>query len=328
MARGIRWLTLSLALIALRCQPRAQPTPPPAEAPAELSALTGASILIAAGDIAECGSQADERTAILVDSLLKADSAAGVEDRVAALGDNAYPRGAAEDYVRCFTPSWGDSNKSIMKVIRPTPGNHEHVSEMATPYYVYFGDRAGSPRRGYYSYDLGDWHIVVLNSEMLVNSGFSADETAEQLKWLENDLARNRKTCSLAYWHHPRWSSGWHGSDPRIDAFWQPLYNGGVDVILNGHDHHYERFVLLNPAGAPDGARGMAEFVVGTGGGRLRGLTRRAPNSDFRLQGHFGVLKLTLGADQYQWAFLDTEGRVWDPGAGRCHDATSDSASR
>jgi 3',5'-cyclic AMP phosphodiesterase CpdA len=319
MRGGLLVVTLAISFLLGACQPHAQPTPPPAEAPAELVALTGASIIVAVGDIADCNSNGDELTAILVDSLLRADSAANVSDAVLTLGDNAYPNGAASDFLRCFAPSWGDSNKLIMKRIRPSPGNHEHLSGMAAPYYEYFGDRAGSPKKGYYSFDLGEWHIISLNSEMIVNFGFTKEERDAQLNWLDEDLKNNSKVCTLAYWHHPRWSSGWHGSDPRIDLFWQRLYNAGVDVILNGHDHEYERYLPQSPAGVLDSLKGMSQFVVGTGGGNLRGFTRKAAPGGFRLEGYFGVLKLTLGASEYQWAFLDTAGHLWDTGAGKCH---------
>lgn len=319
MRGGLLVVTVVTSFLLGACQPHAQATPPPAEAPAELVALAGASIILAVGDIASCASNGDELTATLVDSVLKADSAANVQDAVLTLGDNAYPDGSARDFLTCFAPSWGDSNKRIMKEIRPTPGNHEHLSGMAAPYYAYFGDRAGSPNKGYYSYDLGEWHIIALNSEMIVNVGFTAEVRNAQLEWLDQDLKSNTKTCTLAYWHHPRWSSGWHGNDPRIDVFWQRLYNAGVDVILNGHDHEYERYLPQSPAGVLDSVKGMTQFVVGTGGGLLRGFTRRASPGGFRLEGYYGVLKVTLGASEYQWAFLDTAGHLWDPGAGKCH---------
>lgn len=319
MRCGFRWVTPVISTVLFACQPRAQPTPPPAESPAELSALAGSAIILATGDIANCASNGDELTAALVDSVLVADSIAKVEDAVLTLGDNAYPDGAALDFIRCFTPSWGDSTKRIMKRIRPTPGNHEHLSGMAAPYYAYFGNKAGEASKGYYSFDLGEWHLIALNSEMVVNTGFTKEERDAQLQWLADDLKGNTKTCTLAYWHHPRFSSGWHGNEPRIDAFWQLLYNAGVDVVIAGHEHDYERFLPQSPAGVLDSVKGIVSFVVGTGGGRLRGFTRQAENSEFRLEGHFGVLKMTMGASEFQWAFLDTEGHVWDPGAGKCH---------
>jgi hypothetical protein len=312
-------VTLVTSFVLGGCQPHAQATPPPAEAPAALVALTGASVLMAVGDIGNCATNGDELTAVLVDSLLKADSAAKVTDAVATLGDNAYPDGSARDFVRCFTPSWGDSNKRIMKQIRPSPGNHEHLSGMAAPYYDYFGSRAGNPRRATTATTFGDWHIITLNSELFVNLGFTEAERQAQLDWLDADLKGNTKVCTMAYWHNPRWSSGWHGSDPRLDVLWQRLYNAGVDVVLNGHDHEYERFLPQSPAGVVDSAKGIVEFVAGTGGGLLRGFTRKNDASAFRLEGYYGILRLTLGASEFQWAFLDTSGRIWDPGSGKCH---------
>ena len=311
---------LCLLCLLLACRPPVLPTPAPADAPAELVALTGASILIGAGDIAACDSDGDELTAAIVDSILEADSVANVQDVVFTLGDNAYPDGSDRNFALCFTPSWGDSAKRIIRKIRPSPGNHEHAIFGAAAYYEYFGKSAGSPRKGYYSYQLGEWHVIVLNSEIVVNSVFSDEERTAQLDWLAEDLKANQKTCTVAYWHHPRFSSGWHGSDSRIAVFWGLLYEGGADLILNGHDHHYERFHPMSPAGLVDSTRGMVEIVAGTGGGELRGLRNPIiPNSAAQVQGQFGVLKLTLGAEEWRSAYLATNGGVYDPSGGRCH---------
>jgi len=201
-----------LLVILLSCGfPPVRITPPPADAPAEEVALSGAAVLIGAGDIATCDGQGDEATAALVDSVLKADSAAGVEDYVFTTGDNAYPAGTERDFAQCFGASWGDSAKRIMKWIHPSPGNHEHRSDGAAPYYKYFGDRvAGSSRKGYYSYDLGEWHVVVLNSVIAVSPEgrvFSAADRKAQVDWLRKDLKDNTKKCTVAYCHHPRFSS-------------------------------------------------------------------------------------------------------------------------
>lgn len=309
-----------LPLLALACRAPVRATPPPADAPAEQVALSGAAILIGAGDIAACNSPWDEATAAIVDSVLKADSAAKVEDAVFTLGDNAYPDGSERDFALCFTPSWGDSAKRIISRIRPSPGNHEHETDEAAPYYKYFGDRAGSPRKGYYSYDLGEWHVVVLNSEIVVNRVFSDKERADQEEWLREDLKGSSKKCTVAYFHHPRYSSGWHGGDTRITGLWRVLYEGGVDLVLAGHDHNYERFRPLTPLGAVDTTAGIVQLLAGTGGGALRNLRNTiSPHSAFRLQGHFGVIKLTLGAEEWRSAFIDTNGTVWDPSGGKCH---------
>lgn len=313
-------LHLLLPLVAAGCKPSVRMTPPPADAPAAQVALSGASVLIGAGDIARCDASADEATAALVDSVLRADSAAGVHDEVFTVGDNAYPNGSARAFTQCFGASWGDTSRLIMERIRPSPGNHEHLSDMAAPYYKYFGDRAGSPSKGYYSYDVGEWHAIVLNSEIVVNTTFTEADRRAQEEWLAEDLEENQKPCTLAYWHHPLFSSGWHGDDGRLAAFWQLLYEAGAELVLNGHDHEYERFLPQTPDGVVDSARGLTQIIVGTGGGDLRGFRNPvAPHSASRIEGHFGVLKLTLGAAEWRSAFLDVQGRTWDESGGSCH---------
>ncbi|MCC6316919.1 MAG: metallophosphoesterase [Gemmatimonadaceae bacterium] len=300
------------------CAPPVRSTPP-ATALTEEAALPGASILIGAGDIATCSSTGDEATAALVDSVLRADSVAGIADAVFAAGDLAYPSGRARDFERCWAPSWGDPSRRIMNKIRPVPGNHEYETEGASGYFAYFGGRTGLTGKGYYAYDLGTWRIYALNSEIAVNSRFSASDRRAQVEWLRRDLVDNPRACTAAYWHHPRFSSSYHGSDPDVAALFSVLHAHGVDVVIVGHDHTYERFAPQNPAAVMDSVRGVAQIVVGTGGADLRGFRRPAPNSVARVQGYHGVLKLTLGAGEYRHAFLDTEGRIWDPGRGRCH---------
>ncbi len=318
--RGIPGLILlTLFAGALGCPPPVQLTPPPATASAELVALAGGSVLIAVGDIASCESRGDEATAAIVDSILRADSAAKVSDVVAVLGDAAYPSGSWRDFVECFGPSWGDTTKLIMKRIRPVPGNHEHETDFSSPYYRYFGDKAGSPRKGYYSYDLGEWHIVALNSEIARNSAYSSDERKAQEDWLRDDLKNKSKKCTLAYWHHARFASSYHGNDALMTSLYTILAEADADVILVGHEHVYERFRPQTSAGVLDTLKGISQFVVGTGGGHLRGFNAPAPNSAARVEGHFGVLKMTLGKEGYQHAFIDAQARIWDPGAGKCH---------
>src|SRR5262245_22837815 len=319
-----RFRPLAFIALVLRlqyCKPAVQTTPAPADAPAALVALTGASVLIGAGDIARCDAQGDEQTARLVDSVLRADSAAKVHDEVFTLGDNAYPSGSAQDYTQCFAPSWGDTAKLIMRNIRPSPGNHEHLSNMAAPYYEYFGKAAGSPKKGFYSYDIGEWKAIALNSEMVVNSAFTNEDRKEQEDWLKKELEGNTKKCTLAYWHHPRFSSGWHGTELRMMPIWQILYDANVDLVLNGHDHNYERYLPQDPNGVVDSTRGIVQIVAGTGGGDLRGFGSATPgkNSAYQIQGHYGVLKLTLGKEEWQSVFIDTNGRTWDAQGGKCH---------
>jgi hypothetical protein len=313
----------ALLVVGLTCAPPVQLTPPSADAPAAEVALTGASVLIGTGDIGNCcvqGNQGAKATAKLMDSVLRADSAAKVHDEAFTLGDNAYPGGSEQDFAQCFATTWGDSTKLIMKNIRPSVGNHEHLSGRAAPYYKYFGSHAGPSDKGYYSYNVGEWHAIVLNSEIVVNGSFSDADRAAQEEWLRQDLKNNHQVCMLAYWHNPRFSSGWHGSDVRLAPLWQILYDGGVDLILNGHDHDYERFLPQTPEGAVDSTKGMTEIVVGTGGGDLRGFRSViSPNSAYRVQGHYGVLKLTLGAKAYRRAFLGVSGSIWDRGGATCH---------
>ncbi len=305
--------------LSLQCKPRARITPPPAAAPAEQVALSGASAMVGVGDIASCSQRLGVETAILVDSILRADSVAKVQAAVFTLGDNVYSSGTTEQFEKCFTPAWGDPKRRIMKSLHPTPGNHEYYTPNADPYYKYFGPAAGVVGKGYYSYDVAKWHIVVVNSELFVNSIFSDSARKEQLDWVAQDLKDHKALCTIAYWHHPRFSSGWHGSDARFNALWQILYADDVDLVLNGHDHDYERFAPVNPAGILDSAKGIAEIIAGTGGEDLRGFNAIVPNSVYRIEGRVGVLLLTLGDKEWRSAWVEVGGRVWDQAGGKCH---------
>lgn len=315
----MRSLMLCAALLA--CKPPVRVTPANPEASAEEIAGTGASVMIAAGDIASCTSDGDEATAVVVDSILRADSVANVNDVVVTMGDNAYPDGSASNFAICFAESWGDSTKRILRKIRPSVGNHEHRSLRAAPYYTYFGEKAGDPTKGYYSYDHGEWRVFALNSEIIVNPIFSAAERLAQETWLRAELEANKKPCMVAYFHHPLFSSGHHGNDNRLRPIWDILTAGNVSLVLVGHDHHYERFRPSTSLGAIDSINGMVSILVGTGGGELRGMRRVTTNSAARVEGYFGVLKLSLGNGEWRSAFLDTSGRIWDPSGGRCRGA-------
>lgn len=328
MARRPRSLLipyLVLPIVASACNYGLQPTPPPADSPPAEVALAGAKVMIGVGDISVCGESGDEATAQLVDSILKGNTRANVETVVFTLGDHAYPEASDEYLERCFSPSWGDPAKQIMKVIRPSMGNHDYQADRGAPYYRYFGARAGPPGKGYYSYDLGEWHLVVLNSELAIAGTFA--EKKQQEDWLRADLANHRKLCTLSYFHIPLFSSSWRRGVPAMQRLWAILYAADVDLILNGHDHHYERFREQTPAGKVDSRRGIEQILVGTGGATLRGFRSRfgirsrslAPNSVVQIQGHFGVLILTLGASEYKSAFLDVEGRTWDRHGRKCH---------
>jgi hypothetical protein len=194
------------------------------------------------------------------------------------------------------------------------------VSGLGDGYYETFGEAAGDEGKGYYSYNLGEWHVIALNSEIVVNPAFSVAARREQEDWLKRDLAANTRKCTMAIFHRPRFSSGGHLGDIRMTTFWNILYEANADLIINGHEHHYERFAPQTPAGLVDTVRGITQIIVGTGGASLTGI--RIPvqrNSLARIQGHHGVIKLTLGAEEYQHAFLDTQGRIWDRAAGKCH---------
>jgi hypothetical protein len=324
----MRLLSLALTLLVIGCERMnygLRETPPPPDAKPEQIAMTGAVVLIGAGDIADCGNQGDERTAHLVDSVLKANADAKLETAVFALGDIAYPAATDRQLRRCFGSSWGDTAKRIMKVIRPAIGNHDYQVERGAPYYRYFGSKAGSPGKGYYSYDIGDWHVAVLNSDLAVDG--SPAERKEQEDWLRKDLSDHKKLCTLSYFHFPLFTSSFRSGIPEVRPLWTILYENNVELVLNGHDHHYERFLPQTPSGEPDSVRGIEQIIVGTGGAYLRGLRSRfgirahpaGPNSVVHIEGHFGVLKLTLGKDEYRTAFMTTDGRVWDRGGRKCH---------
>ena len=308
-------------LLLPACYKQDRATPPPADAPAKEVALAGAVVVIAAGDIAMCGTTGDEMTAAIVDSVLRDDSAAKVENAVITMGDNAYPsgrEGARNDFVRCFTPSWG--SKRIMEFIHPATGNHDFQTVMGPGYYEYFGDRAGPSGKGYYSFDIGKWHAISLNSEILVGPLYDPVQAKAQEDWLRHDLKDHGKPCTLAYWHRPLFSSGTHGPTPEVQGLWNILYENGVDLVVNGHEHHYERFLPQTPAGIEDSVKGIEQIIAGTGGADLRGLQYPlSPNSTMQITGYFGVLKLTLGDAEYRHAFLDVDGRVWDRSGRKCH---------
>jgi len=264
----------------------------------------GAAVLVGAGDIARCTSSSDEATVAILDS---------VPGTVFTLGDNAYPNGSAADFADCYEPSWGRHKART----RPALGNHEHLTPGATPYFNYFGSAAGQRGKGWYSYKVGEWHVVVLNSSCSKNGGCGPDDP--QSVWLRNNLAANPSNCTLAYWHHPRWSSGEYGNDPNMQSYWDILDAAGADLVLNGHAHMYERFTPMDATGAPD-ATGIRQIVVGTGGGSLSGTSVMHPQSEVRNSSTFGVLKLTLSDNAYTWKFLSAAGSTFtDTGSGTCH---------
>jgi len=265
-----------------------------------------AAVLVGAGDIADCKNLVGaEATAKLLDL---------IPGTVMAVGDLAYPDGSKENFT-CYDKTWGRARSRT----RPALGNHEFHAAGATPYFDYFGMAAGDPKTGYYSYELGPWHIIVLNSECKDVGG--CDSGSPQERWLRADLAAHPVACTLAYWHKPLFSSGSaHGNDLTVKMLWDALYDANADVVINGHDHDYERFAPQAPDGTLDSARGIREFVVGTGGKGLRPFGAPKPNSEVRNTEAFGVLKLTLHAKGYDWQFVPEEGKTYgDSGSGVCH---------
>jgi hypothetical protein len=262
-------------------------------------------VVVAAGDIATCSKEGDDTTAALLDSL------PGI---VLILGDAVYPSGALSEFLECYGPNWGRHKART----RPAPGNSEYDTPEASGYFDYFGEAAGAPGKGYYSYDYGSWHLVVLNSACRRIGGCS--EKQLMVQWLKEDLAANPAKCTLAYFHHPLFSSGPHGNDPRMRASWRALFDGGADVVLSGHDHIYERFAPQTPDGSPDPERGIRQFVVGTGGASHGKIGEIKVNSEVRNADTYGVLKLTLNHDSYDWEFIPVEGSTFtDAGSGACH---------
>ena len=271
--------------------------------PGSLTGGATGNVLVGAGDISTCGNDNDEATAKLLD---------GISGTVFTVGDNAYSSGSPSDFGQCYAPTWGRHRSRT----RPAPGNHDYNTSGASGYFGYFGDVAGPAGRGYYSYDIGDWHIISLDSEISMSAG-SAQET-----WLRADLAASSKRCTLAYWHKPRFSSGTkHGSLSSAEPLWQALYDAGAEVVLSGHEHNYERFAPQTPAGVSDPTKGIREFVVGTGGAsHYNDEGSPLPNSEVFDGTTFGVLKLTLGSGSYSWEFVPVAGQSFtDSGSGACH---------
>jgi hypothetical protein len=265
-------------------------------------------VLVGAGDIASCDDLAGAyATAKLIEK---------ISGTVFAVGDLAYPNGSDEDFAKCYQPTWGRFKDRT----RPAPGNHEYHSDGASAYNRYFGATAGDPEKGYYSYDLGTWHILALNSECAHVGG--CDAASPEGKWLREDLAQHPAGCTLAYFHKPLFSSGGaHGNNLLMKPLWDALYHAGADLVINGHDHDYERFAPQDPEGKADPKRGIREFVVGSGGKNShRAVGPAEPNSEVRNGDTFGVLKITLHARRYDWEFVPEAGKTFtDSGTGACH---------
>jgi acid phosphatase type 7 len=276
--------------------------------------------VVSAGDIANCATHMHEETAMLVDNI--------APDAVLTLGDTVYPNGSISDFLDCYHPSWG----RFRSITRAAVGNHEYHTPHAAPFYAYFCSEMGVlPLQGRYSFNLGKWHVVVLNSNCggdLDTSASVADnfggceQDAPQAQWLTKDLAQHPAKCTLAMWHHPRFSSGSHGNADRMAATWTILEAAGADLVLSGHAHFYERFAPMRADGELDAAHGLRQFVVGTGGTGLHTFSTVMPGSAVRYNATYGVLKLDLKPTGYRWKFIatGTTPASVDEGEAECHD--------
>jgi len=258
-------------------------------------------VLVGAGDISNSGS-GDSATAALLDNI------AGT---VFTAGDNVYPDGTLSQFNTYYNPTWGRHKSRT----RPSPGNHDYHTSGAAGYFNYFGAAAGSPSRGYYSYNLGNWHVVAINSNIARGVG-SAQE-----QWLRSDLAANTRPCTIAYWHHPRFTSGAnHAPNTSMGPIVQALYDFNAEVVVAGHNHQYERFAPMNPSGQLDNTRGIRHFVAGMGGASHYSFGTIRPNSQRRNSDTYGVLKFTLHANSYDWQFVPQAGKSFtDSGTTSCH---------
>ena len=302
--RRLVLLASALAMAILLVVPGASAAPPAgADSPVVGPTAAGDPVLVGAGDIARCHRRTDAQTAALV---------ASIPGRVFAAGDLAYPSGTAKQFRTCYDHSWGDFKRRTS----PAIGNHEYETRDGKPYFDYFGSRAGARGKGWYAFDRGTWRVYVLNANCdIVRCG----RKSAQNRWLRADLAAHPRTCVAAIWHQPLFSSGFHGASAMVRPLWRALAEAGADVVINGHDHDYERFApqTIDGVAADDG---MREFVVGTGGTPLRAFTSLAANSEVRNAATYGVLKLTLSPGGYSWQFVPIEGQAWtDQGSASCH---------
>ncbi|MCC6386542.1 MAG: metallophosphoesterase [Dehalococcoidia bacterium] len=278
--------------------PVAQPSPPQVEP-------DGVTLFVVA-DAADCEEQNDELVAAWL---------AAHDGTIALAGDVAYDKGTAQQFRDCFEPAWGP----LKARIKPVPGNHDYLTPGAAPYWDYFGATAGERGKGWYSFELGEWHIIGLNSNCAEAGGCGPG--SPQYRWLEADLAASTAQCTLVFTHHPVFTSGIHGQDPAgLLPAWALLYRSGVDLFAAGHDHHYERFAPLDAAGARDEAFGIRGFVAGTGGGALYPFFVNVANSEARDGKTNGVLAFELRPGSYSWSFVPIgKGTFTDAGSGLCH---------
>ena len=316
-------LGLGLALLALtspvHCQQPSAPNKPKGSKSHKHPKTEAKDFtLVGAGDIAWCGNLLGaEATAKLIDQ---------IPGTVFAAGDLVYNKGSWDEFQNCYQPTWGRFKDRT----KPTPGNHDYNGSSNSGYFRYWGDTAGDPQKGYYSYDLGVWHVVVLNTNCSVRVLGGCGEGSPQETWLREDLAAHADACIVAYGHHSLFSSGIlpsHAVHPELRAFWRDLHRAHADLILAGHEHSYERFAPQDPDGKLDEKQGIRQIVVGTGGKSHTPLGFPQPNSEVRNTDTFGVLKLTLSPQSYKWEFIPQEGMSFhDSGEGVCHNRTKPSA--
>lgn len=312
--RGSLTLLLALAVVVAACSPGSRPGRPSTSRPPKstrpvppLGSKQG--IVAAVGDVS-CAPNTPVDNQQCQMAATEGIAAAMKPDVVALAGDLQYERGSLAAFRESWARSWG----ALDDRVRPAVGNHEYGTSGAAGYWAYWGARAGEVGKGWYSYSVGSWHVVALNS----NCGrVGCEAGSAQLTWLARDLKEHPSRCTLAYWHHPRYSSGLHGSDATLDPLWRVLDEAGVDVVVTGHDHHYERFAPQAAGGVADG-NGVREFVAGTGGRNLYPMIGRIANSEAGTSSTFGVLQLTLRAEGYEWDFVPTSGSFRDQGSATC----------
>ena len=300
---------LCVAAAGLSLPAQTQPPPVPAQPPATTTTAAdtttapddGGVVFVGAGDIANCDMPGASRaTANLLDR---------IGGTIFTLGDHAYPSGSLKDLRECYEPTWGRH----LNRTRPTPGNHDYGTAAAAAYYEYFGNRAGPAGLGYYSYRLGPWLILALNSEVDSRPG------SAQMQWLTAELATKATPCMAAIWHRPLFTSGPNGENRDMQDFWRVLFEFGVEFVINGHDHLYERFTAQDPTGRADSAAGIRQFTVGTGGADLYHAVAIKPNSR-AISSSWGVIKFTLSDGSYQWEFIPAAGFSFrDSGNEICH---------
>jgi hypothetical protein len=269
-------------------------------------------VLVGAGDIASCKNPEGARsTAMLIEQ---------IPGTVFAAGDLAYEQGSAEDFKNCYNPAWGRFKDRT----KPALGNHEYADPTASGYFQYWGAQAGPAGKGYYSYDLGAWHIAVMNTNCSAQGLGGCGEGSPQETWLKEDLAKHPNACILAYGHHALFSSGVfksHAVHPELKQLWEDLYAAHADLVLAGHEHSYERFAPQDPEGNADPVHGIREIVAGTGGRSHDFLGFAATNSEVRDWQTYGILKLTLSPGKFTWEFIPEEGKSFrDSGDGVCHN--------